>query len=314
MIITNLYQNVIEKEFKSNDSIDIISGYASGDFLKKVLSSCPGINIELYLGMSQEGISYSNHKIFREISRGYPNVNVYYQIRGNKNHMKIYCLSNKGVFNKSFVGSANFTDNGFGLNKEILIVSKYSFNVVFEDQKKNSLLCTDDNIEKYINIYTDDIDYNDEANKEECREDVFRAKENRLIAARNRAHYKYFKEFEIEIIKSNDRNWSSTGINSSLYNEESHILIGTKLFYENALPRDTELMMETHLGEELKFTVSSRYRDALFFVDIDIYEYLRDKAGLTTRKPISRSDLQKKNCNNIKFIRLDELRYYIEFY
>lgn len=311
MIITNLYQNIIEKEFKSNDSIGIISGYASGSFLSKVLSSCPKRNIELYIGMSQEGISNSNHKIFRNITRENPNVNVYYQIRGNKNHMKIYCLSSKGLFNKSFVGSANFTENGFRLNKEVLIESKYSFNEVFEDQKQNSLLCTDDNIEKYINIYIEDIDYNDEA---EDIEDDFTAKENRLIAARNRANYKYFKEFEIEIIKSNDRNWASTGINSSIYNEEPHILIGTKLFYENALPRDTELIMETHLGEELKFNVSSRYRDSLFFVDIDIYEYLRDKVGLTTRKPISRSDLQKKSCNEIKFIRLDELRYYIEFY
>lgn len=321
MFIDNLYENIITADFKKSDRITILSGYASGSFLKKVLKAYPDLKIDLYLGMTHEGVSISSHQIFQDLTENNLNINVYYQINGPPNHMKIYSLFNLNEQRKSFVGSANFTENGFEYNKEILVEGNLDFTEVFDIQRINSLICTDMDIEKYVNIYSAVIEElicgdSEVKGKDSSVSDSekYNPKSNKLISMRNKANHKYYKEFEIEIVKSNDKNWEFTGINNGLYGGKPHITIGNTLYRDRVFPRDTEFSLITGEDKEHKVRVSAKNRDALYFVDEDIYEYFRKKLGWKQKKPISHGDLEAVYSNHVKFIRLDKLKYFIEFY
>ena len=321
MFINNLYENIIKVDFKDCHTINILSGYASGVFLEKVITECPNLKIELYLGMTKEGLLTGNHKIFQDLTKNNPNINVYYQIKGPPNHMKIYSLFKNGKQIKSFVGSANFTENGFEHNKEILVESNLDFLDIFDVQKINSLICTHSDIEKYVSINNavieDPLLGEEEAETKEpfnTENNKYNLKNDKLISVKNKANYKYYKEFEIEVVKSNDKNWEFTGINNGLYDGTPHITIGNTLYLKKVFPRDDDFLLITDEGKEYKVRVSAENRDALYFIDIDIYEYFRNKLNWEQKKPIRHEDLEEVGYNKMKFIRLDKFKYYIDFY
>lgn len=233
--------------------------------------------------------------------------------------MKVYSLYDNDQLYTSFVGSPNFTENGFMHNQEILVESPLSFQSLFDTQYSNSMICTDKKIKKYIKIYNlsaENVEDEEENKTDSSRSNYNKApfKIDRLIQARNRASYKYYDEFELEIIKSNELNWAITGINSGFNDQVPHIPIGTKLFHEDKIPRDIDFTIETNNGEVFKVFSSSSDRGALFFRDTNIYEFIKNKVNLNERRPISRLDLEKANCTHVEFIRLDKLKYYVEFY
>lgn len=321
MIIDNLYENIIKTCFKKSNRITILSGYGSGKFLKKVLKDCPELKLDLYLGMTHEGVSTSSHHTFQHLTKTNPYINVYYQIKGTPNHMKIYSIYNLDEQMVSFAGSANFTENGFEYNKEILVEGNLDFKEIFDAQHINSLICTDRDIEKYVNIYNAVIEDSDDSETNRKYESsfvsgskIYNPKSNKLISMRNKASHKYFKEFDIEVVKSNDKNWEFTGINSGLYGGTPHLDIGNTLYLKQVFPRDTDFSLITDEDKEYKVRASANDRDALYFIDEDIYDFFRKKLGWKQIRPISYKDLRAIGSNQIKFIRLDKLKYYIEFY
>lgn len=312
---------MIDRQFRESDHVTILSGYSSGSFLNKVLNDSPLLKMDLYLGMTQEGISKSSHEIFKKITAKNPNINVYYQVLGRPNHMKIYSLFRNGIQFKAYVGSANFTENGFEYNKEILIESDMSFDDIFDEQKQNSLICTDANIDKCVNIYDTaiedvNIDHEISGNTQLSghSKKTYHRRQDRLISLRNKINHKYFNEFELEVINYNDKNWATTGINSGFHGQEPHLPIGTKLFMERVFPNDTEFTIETVEGRLYKVSSSQENRNSLFFVDMNIYDYFKKRIGLQGRRPISRHDLDEANCSLIRFTRMDEYKYFAEFY
>src|SRR5699024_1693769 len=263
-----------ETYFKKSDRVTILSGYGSGSFLKKVLKDCPESKIDLYLGMTHEGVSKSSHYTFQHLTKKNPNINVYYQIKGTPNHMKIYSIFNLDDQRISFTGSANFTENGFEYNREILVEGNLDFNEVFDAQHIDSLICTDIDIEKYVNIYSAVIEDPESSEKNEKDESsfvtgikIYNPKSTKLISMRNKASHKYFKEFDIEVVKSNDKNWEFTGINSGLYGGIPHLTIGNTLYLKRVFPRDTEFSLITNEDKEYKVKASVEDRDALHFID-----------------------------------------------
>lgn len=322
MFIDNLYENIIEKDFKDYHTIKILSGYGSGLFLEKVIRECPELKIDLYLGMTKEGVATNSHQTFQELTKNNPNINVYYQIKGRPNHMKIYSLFKNKKKSKSFVGSANFTENGFEYNKEILVEGNLDFTEIFDTQQINSLICTHSDIEKYVSINSavieEPVPCEEEANTKgrlvATENNSYHSKNRKLISMRNKANYKYYKEFEIEVVKSNDKNWEFTGINNGLYGGVPHITIGNTLYLKKVFPRENDFLLITDEEKEYKVRVSAKKRDALYFKDIDIYEHFRSKLRWEQKKAISHDDLKAIGCNKIKFIRLDKFKYYIDFY
>lgn len=155
-ITKNFEQEVIEKPYNEGYRVlRVLSGYVSPDYVASILEKYEELVLEVIVGMtSHEGISKWNHEQFKEISRKYVGrVNISYQIERPGNHRKVYWwVKEKQIENKIFIGSANFTVNGFTNQNEILVESTQSnIDEVFEDL--STILCTESQVEQKIKLF-----------------------------------------------------------------------------------------------------------------------------------------------------------------
>lgn len=154
MIINNLYNGVLIKEGRQANKLRIISGYASSGFLYRVSQDFPNLEIELFIGMTQEGISYQNHHNFKVLCQE-ENISVYYQVKDVPTHIKLYEFSVDDEI-QTYVGSANFSENGFMKQRELLSkISTDENDKLFEEIAQASLECTDPDIPNRIMMYED---------------------------------------------------------------------------------------------------------------------------------------------------------------
>ncbi len=128
MISTNLFQDVLITPAATHDELCIVSGYASPAFVQTHLYQLKEhhtntkIKINLIIGMVvSEGISEVNHNSFiRLMNTVNPKFECYYVVKGPPVHAKTYIWLKEGIPQHAYVGSANYSSNGFFTNREIV--------------------------------------------------------------------------------------------------------------------------------------------------------------------------------------------------
>ncbi|PCF85977.1 phospholipase D family protein [Staphylococcus intermedius] len=223
----SLYSKVIVSNFEKYSKLKIISGYASSAFLEYVLNNANKVIIDLYIGMSQEGVSLNEHQRFQSLCKSNPNVNVFYQYKGKPTHIKLYVFY--GIKSSTtYVGSANFTENGFVNNRELLVQSEESFNYLFDIQSQSSIHCNDQNVGNYINFFNDDKVVNSE------KDDVDAEKEINVESDLQRMVQKFNEKHDIRdlsngyllpIVTDENANklWNQTGVNGVFHSGDSYL-------------------------------------------------------------------------------------------
>ncbi|MEB8068153.1 restriction endonuclease PLD domain-containing protein [Mammaliicoccus fleurettii] len=321
--IDNLYGNIISENFKS-DKLKTITGYASAPFLKKVIEEIPDLIIEIYIGMSQQGISINNHKEFCNLMNKHENLKIYYQIKGKNNHMKLYEFSKKST-RKTIIGSANFTENGFFNNQEIMVEAEFDTNDIFKRQKELSLLCTTPNIDKFIDFYNEDSnDVNVEGETQRDNNSSLSnistiQKEQEYISTfkklKTNPNPHYYRKFKIEIVLNKHQNptWSEKGINAWINNRQPYLQSSQKVFFEKYFPNDEIFYIYTDDGIKFKCKLGGKFNSEIHFVNSNIYEYVKRRINLTVNRPISRDDLINYGNTAFNFTRVNETKYLLEF-
>ena len=154
-LISNLVDSVFKSPYeKGYRSLRILTGYASSAFLIHILNSYPEIKIDLIIGMSKkDGINKWDHNQYKKIDSENSNVNIFYQKSLPAIHTKIYQWTNNDLLEEciTFIGSANFSWNGFRDQQELLAEVNYNnsddiFNVI------DGISCKDENVKKFINM------------------------------------------------------------------------------------------------------------------------------------------------------------------
>ena len=219
----SLYSEVIERNFENYSKLKMISGYASSNFLEYVLNNANKVIIDLYIGMSQEGISFNEHQKFQTLCKSNPHINVFYQYKGKLTHIKLYVFY--GIQSSiAYVGSANFTENGFVNNRELLIRSEESFDYLFDSQVQNSIHCNDKDVESYINFFDDEKINNIEDDEKEVKvESTLQG----IIRNFNEKHNirDLSNGYLLPIVTDNKANklWYQTGVNGVFYSGRSYL-------------------------------------------------------------------------------------------
>lgn len=165
IIYDNFFDEVLLEPIKEGaDDLKIISGYASSAMafhhLEKIRTTQnTQLNISLLVGMCPlDGISLSNHQGFNKIqNEDYrENFTCNYIYEYPQVHSKLYIWSKNNQFYKSFVGSANYTQNAFyGKQQEILEVSQdASVLGYFSQLESRSIICNHQEIENYIKVFS----------------------------------------------------------------------------------------------------------------------------------------------------------------
>ncbi|MEX6321353.1 phospholipase D family protein [Staphylococcus haemolyticus] len=311
-----MYSNVLKENCVKFKTLNIISGYASASFLTRIIDSYPQLNINLYIGMSQEGIITENHNKYIQIMNKHDRVNVYYQVIGELTHIKLYSFSKEEVF-KNFMGSANFTENGLIYNNELLCEFNDSINKLLKKQHENSMLCNSPNIRKYINFVDNKLQSEDKYNEmDKIRSKIeYFNKQNDICSNINTEMTDKYIKLPIVIPKKASFMWETSGINAKFGNKFSHLVMSnynsSKLqeFFNEELVNYIYDFENTNMFCELKGT----FNRELHFIDMDIYDYFRKLIGLKEITPITHEHLEYFGYKYFTFKKIEQNKYLLTF-
>lgn len=325
IIYSELYSRLFSELAQSNRELDIISGYASPTFFRNVLSEFPHLKVRLFIGMSDEGISINSHLKYKEIQEN-SNSSIYYQsnkINGAQpNHIKAYKFSN-GDASRVFIGSANFTENGFFNNREILTEISDNLSDLFEDQMVNSVSCLDPDITNFV---TFTIAERMISNKfEESPLELPTLGKHRIKYPklgghnatdkfhlyRERIDTRYHKYFKVRIALNSTLNsrWTSTGINGALSSEPSVLKYSPEGYLYDLFPTNTIITLYTDDDKILKGRLVGNFGKDLALVDETWYDYAVNRLGIDFGIPLSNENLSQLKCASFEFERINESEY-----
>ncbi|CAM5220988.1 hypothetical protein UACE39S_00988 [Ureibacillus acetophenoni] len=325
----NLYEYIFKKYAKEYNQLRVISGYGSASFLKRVIEDFPHLNIKLFLGMTSEGVSIINHTNYQKYTQSNEKVNIYYQVSKIPNHMKILEFSNS-TSKITFVGSANFTENGFLIQRELMTKINDDLDMLFNEQCCNSLICIDPMIEIYINIYIEDsvkielpekvkesneiLEYgNDHKFKNKMKqEQLFKNKLNEL---NNRIDIAYYNTFEISVVLKSENNpmWHCKGINAWTEGKEPVLEQTPRLSFINVFPANKEFTIYTDDNQTFIAKLTGNFNGKLSIINSNLYDYMYNRISLTQKRPISYDDLVVNGLATMYFKRINEVEYIMSF-
>ena len=166
MLTDDLFQKVLIEPALDGGAncLRVVSGFASSKLaryhVRQMLQHGTGINIELIVGMTpSEGISRDHHEGFRELSNECHDKLVgfdcSYVSKHPPVHSKAYCWLRGNEPAAGFVGSANYSFNGFlGEQRELMNESDpVSLNNYFNDLILDSTSCLASNCYDMMNIF-----------------------------------------------------------------------------------------------------------------------------------------------------------------
>lgn len=320
MFQDNLYEDIIERNIKDAKLLNIISGYASSNFLERVVNLKPELKINLYIGMALEGISHYNHNKYRTLCHNNKNINVFYLVSQPYNHMKIYEFINEKE-TLVFSGSANFSENGFFNNIENLFEVQYDLqNSIRNLNYKN---CLDENILEYIplvDLEHDDLLYFEQNKMIKSKNGPLKKLADRIIKkeyqkilyrVKNTKKYTYENKISFEIILGNDSLWNIRGINSIFNKRNSGVFISNntnriKEFFNN---REDTFFIHTQYNEKFTAQLTNDSNRGLELLDGSLYEFIRREIKLAETRPISYNDLLNAESTKVTIIKIDDDNY-----
>ncbi|SFC00160.1 PLD-like domain [Alkalibacterium subtropicum] len=317
IILNDLYNSIIMNNSKSHSKLRVITGYASPIFLRRVKRDFPELAVELYIGMAREGISQKSHQQFLEISDTYSNVNVYYQVKGVPTHRKLLEFYSN-VSRKVYVGSANFTENGFLRQNELMINIHYNPSQLFLEQNNVSLNCNHENITDYIKLIEDESLKEDNEYVVDNKETENIIKEELKTGINHKVSYSekidFNASFEIEAVLDphHNRHWETTGLNAWMNNRSPYIMQTPKLFFDTIFPVGVRFKIIT---KEFVFEAELQgdFNKELVITNGNIYEYVREKINLKERRPISKDDLINYGNTKFRFTKINDYLFKMTF-
>lgn len=309
----NLYSEIIEKSFTKYEILNVISGYASPSFLVRIINDFPNKKINLYIGMTHQGIPYHDFFEFLNLCSKYSNINIFYQIKGSPTHMKVLEFSSTSD-RKTFVGSANFSEAGFLNHREVMAQVKYDIQGKVKEQNALSLHCMNENILNYISLIDKELDY--EFEKLERFEHEIGERENRFkeihecVKSFNRKHNINLDGeksgslvyLSLPIILNNENNgsWKELGVNTQIGGYINNSNLQRKKMVE-FFKRNHSFTVKTLHNKKTSAELRGAFGKELYFYDFDLNEYIHLLMGKPKNIIITNKDLKEFGYDSLFF-------------
>ncbi|TKI46248.1 restriction endonuclease PLD domain-containing protein [Lysinibacillus tabacifolii] len=154
-LIQDLESHVLETPYSEGyRHLRVLSGYVSPIFIEHVLETYNELNLEVTVGMvPNDGLSTWQHWAFLRLMHLFTDrLSIFYQVSRPGNHRKVYHWQDPILETKVFIGSANFTKNGFGRQREILVESTCNnIDEIFSDL--DVIRCDNADVEEQVSLY-----------------------------------------------------------------------------------------------------------------------------------------------------------------
>lgn len=326
MIKDNLYKNIIAENASVANMLKIISGYGSAKFTERVLKEFPDLKIELFLGMTMDGVSINNHSRFLSLIESYPNrLNVYYQVENPNTHIKLYSWYYKTYNLINFAGSANFTENGFINNRELLVPCNGDIEQLFLKQFEISMDCQNSKINEYIKFYNDEIIVEETGETQINTQKTINSEENKSIITASNYRDRYFlnyylrkkneviSEFKVPVLLKTETSPDTTGINAWNRKKQLPYLKQSPNYpFSKFFPLDKTVTFFTDDGRKVEGVVRGS-KDRQLEFEHNIYEYISNRIGLYEKRPINFKDLLDYGRSYITLSKISDHEYLLDF-
>ncbi len=320
-LLTNLEEQVLNIPYKLGyRRLRILTGYASSPFLMHVLDHYPDIELELIIGMaSKDGVQIWDHTMFQEIVENNTRITIKYQMELPGIHTKIYHwygnINNKSI---TFIGSANFSWNGFRDQRELLCKVNYkNINDVFE--VTNVINCTDQNVEYYINLHSIEIQRRFNNSAEDIQLNLNLATENyfETISLHDLEYVdlKLLLKKDTEIHERSGLNW---GQREGREPNQAYIPVPTTFNRVNPNffpPLEQAFTMLTDDGQQLICKMAQQNRKAIHTTENNsiMGRYFRDRLGVPFGERVDVTDVLSYGRTSVRIFKINSETFFMDF-
>lgn len=195
LLVKDIFEEIFN-DTSSSSEIKVITGYSSGEFVNYFINCFKEAKLELYIGMSQQGILQSDHIVYNDLMSKNPNVKIYYQVRDVPTHIKLIEICERS-YTRTYVGSANFSFDGLFKHNELMVLTNEKTDDLFNVQKSRSVLVNSEDAKQVVVASSrENVDSKSE-NTDLDDKDLTRRRKlfihRRLQLRRNSSFYKVFR-------------------------------------------------------------------------------------------------------------------------
>lgn len=315
----NLFEEVLVRPAEKFDELCIVSGFATPamgahqlDAIKERFDR-QDVHINLIVGMtpSLSGISKPHHKNFVKLVGEKEIFNCsYLKATAKPTHTKLYCWLKNGVPQEAFLSSANYTLNAFKrfqdeIATECNPIEAYNY---YNSKIPHSLYCTCDEANEMVRNSISKISLDIASENEQAITDVNIDKEGI-----DWVKLPLFSERDKQIHEHSGLNW---GQRDGREPNQAYIPIPAKIQKSGFFPpRGQYFSVLTDDGFPFVCVVAQENGKALHTTNnnSEFGEYFRQKLGVPLGNPVTLADLDKFGSRYVKFTKINEEEYYMEF-
>ena len=321
MITDDIFNQVLIEPLKEGaDQLYIVSGYASSAMafhhLNTVRNLGKEIKIKLIVGMCpSNGLTVSPHRGFRELTeKEFPSLfECSYIMNPPSVHSKSYAWFREDKPICGFVGSANYTQTAFlSAQREILSeCNPLELLKYFEVLAGETIYCTHNEAENFIQIYSDDYIKGKERELEDFQESKEKGVPNHLHGLPS-VKVSLLTKYRTVGIHSG-LNW---GQRSGREPNQAYIPLKATVYKTGFFPERAKHF--TVLTDDNKVLICSRAQDNGKAIHTPhnnslIGEYFRNRLDVALGEPISGTDLERYGRTDVDFYKIDDETYYMDF-
>jgi hypothetical protein len=321
MIYTDLYNEVLIKPCQEGaDNLKIISGYASATMayshLKDLSERKLKVKINLLVGMCPtDGVSLSNHQGFQSIVNSHAKAfkshfMCSYIYKPHAVHSKLYIWYKQDKMYKSFIGSANYTQNAFHRQRELMAEIKDS-NIEKYSQiiDRDSIYCTNLEAEELVSIQNDANYY-----RRHIHEDT-KVKDTETSSEIKSVKVSLLSRKTNEVPERGGLNW---GQRPGRNHNQAYLQLPPDVYKSDFFPIAPQWFI-VHTDDFKYFFCRRAEKDQNGQVihtpenNSLLGEYFRYRLGLASGAFVTRKDLEHYGRTDIIFSKIDNDEFYMDF-
>lgn len=312
MLKKDLFEKVLLNPAISGcDELDIVSGYASASMVTrhmealKEIKLANKIKINLVIGMSpKDGIFEDDLTGFRtQKLETYPgNFDCSFITTSPSIHSKLYLWKKEGIPRTSFLGSANYTQNGFfpfGNGELMDACDPTSAKEYFEDLNDKTTYCNSPLLQENITI--------------KSKKQAFEDNNSTIFSDSNSITLSLISKQTGDIQQKGGLNW---GQRDGRDHNQAYLHIPAKICKSNFFPNPRTIF--TMITDDNKSLLCTRAQSNGKAIETPaknslLGEYFRNRLGVESGAPVTLAHLQNYGRTNIEITKIDDSTYYLNF-
>ena len=310
----NLIQRVLLEPIRNGaDQLIIISGYVSHNMaswhMKRINEeSLPPIQISLIAGMYPvAGVNIELHEGLKDLvnfsDEHYSSFECKYVYKGYPVHSKVYLWMKDKIPFVAFVGSANYTRNGFGKLQREYVVDCDPFEAYkyCQEIEADSIICNHSEVEEYIRFY----------------------KSQKIIQIEQETKDSTLEKVTLSLLTSKGDVGYGSGINWGIRRDgtkrepnQAYIRVPAEIARSGFFPLDkTHFSAITDDHKQLILRIEQANNKALTtpLNNSSLGEYLRNRIGVANGAFVTKADLERYGRTDVTFYKIDEEQFFMDF-